>query len=908
MYNTLDTLPDNVRASLDISAQQHWMSVYNQAIKKASNHRTAVFKAWDYVKAEPSCRYFAGFVSTERIDKQNDSVIAKGAYDKISKFIERGGFITDTHSNRLVGSFYHAELRKTPRGGDGVYAYGVIFRGEPYFDTTWQAIKKAVDCPSCHDVRKGTSIGGFALDTEISCDGMQCHRNIIDLSIHEISICADPANPDALIDQINHFAKADSVVPDGSDVVKKALVENNGDAEMMDEGGMAQGLGAKSPEDLNGAAIEGANQAGEMLAEDQPQQGGGLVEAMDGAIAGKPQEGQMLSLDEIKMFKEKFKNTDKIIRELGAIKEMLMGNDGTDGTLNIDASGAAPTEPGAEEMVEPGAEAGMEEGVEPSAQPVQKNRHYVGPSPYSQEMRNVHSGDKFINTPVDAVTGAIGLVGSAFDASKDPLSGTVGIGSALTGGVANAAGHKAEGAKLAEVDRRLKAQAEAKRKAPQGAGQVKPVAPAQPKGLEGMGGDKLGIVADKPAPMPQKAAVLQQARTPAPVAKPQVAPAGQKKTARAGAVVGDKNKPATPASGPAPAFQPMNEAKKSCGCMNTDIHTPITESKCPMKPLLYGDQIDPEKLKFLDNKQYEEKSNPIKGVGGMDGAVKLKGWLKAEEGPVSETKEEKNIGKSDMKAHIKEDLKDEKKIISTAEKMEKEDKEELEKSDVNCSKKFLSKYGPKNEANTVKEGGAIRERNMGKEGKEVFMKSTDEFGNEIEEQVEEEVEEQVFDEGADAGVDELVEGAEEVVEQDEMKEAMSAKELISMVIQFLQENGVEVGPGAQAPPMDNPAIEDEIQKPESEIAFESYQDMEDAECLGKMAMHKMQMAFTENRINLMDSINKADRENYDKWQVSGGTGRKFKHRMREGGKKYKSDSKATKIPFKEPVEPKAGKK
>lgn len=834
MYNSLETLPDNVRASLDRDTQKYWMSVYNDSIKKNAPHRNAVYRAWESVKATPSCRYFAGFVSTDRVDKQNDSVIVKGAYDKISKFIERGGFITDTHSNRLVGSFFHAELRKTNSGGEGVYAQGVIFRGEPYFDTTWTAIKKAVDCPTCHDVRKGTSIGGFALDTKVTCNGMQCHRDIIDLSIHEISVCADPANPDAVIDQINHFAKSDSVIPDGSDVMKKALVETQEVAPANGE------MPMRSEDEMNAMAETGAEEAQAMASEGEEQQGGGLIEATDAAAQGNPEEGMMPTVEEIKAFKEKLKNVDKIIREISSIKESLMAVGGDDsGRAGVDAA------TGATEVAE---------GV------VKKDYdEYGGRNPYWAENRDVHGKDKYINAPANAISNVAGLTGDMFTAAGS--GNVIGAGMSAVKGQADklqtAARNSSEASKQKEIDRRLKERnrlAEQRKTPP--VTKTPPTAKAptagattatKPSGLTTLGED---TEEERKAENATTASATNLTAAKQLANKVGVPSQAKQNTDKLRDIQAKKK-------GESTSGVQGTKVGKSCGCMDTEVHTPITEKKCPMKPLLYGDQIDPEKLKFLDAKDYEEKTNPVKKgeKGGMEGAVKLKDWKTAKEGPASEEKEDKTIGKSDMEAHIKDDMKEEQKIIDVAKKMKDEDKKELEKSAaIDCAKKFLAKYGPKNEERTVKEGGTSSIKNMGKEGKEVFMKSNDEFEENMEENVEEteEPEAEFEEENLDEGADELVEGVEDIVEEEEHEEIMTAKELISMVMQFLQENGVEVG--AQSAPMDNPEIEGIIEKPESEIAFESYQDMADAECMGKMAMHKMQATFIENDMILSDDI------------------------------------------------------
>lgn len=321
MYTSLETLPHNVIAALDEPGRKLWMAAYNKSIQKNSNNHTmAVFNAWDNVKSYSGCRYFAGFVSSDKIDKQNDSVLVEKAYEKVLKQIERGGTIVDTHSNRVVGSFYHAIKKKTPEGNNGIYAYGVVYQGEPYFNTTWDAIKKAVECPNCGDVRKGFSIGGFALETQISCDGLKCHRDIMDLSIHEISVCHDPANPEAVINEVNLFAKADNLGGNNMEQpveteMKQTIVDPRAaEAVPVKSEDMMVEDAEQKAESIEGAEEEGLGALQETMSEDSPE--------------GVEDEGVIPTVDEIKRFKKHLKNLDRIIREVNGIRSVLTAAEG----------------------------------------------------------------------------------------------------------------------------------------------------------------------------------------------------------------------------------------------------------------------------------------------------------------------------------------------------------------------------------------------------------------------------------------------------------------------------------------------------------------------------------------------------------------------------------------------------
>lgn len=412
MYTSLDTLPDNVRSSLEVGSQKQWMAAYNKAIKTsaAGNHRRAIYEAWNAVKNNPDCRFFACYASSSRVDRQNDSVNVDAAYEKIQKQIERGGTIVDTHSNRVVGSFYYAERRRTPSGHPGVYAYGVIMRGEPYFDSTWEAILKAVECPSCKDVRKGVSIGGFALDTSINCDGSSCHRDILDLSIHEISVCREPANPDALISEINLLAKSDSISINGENMNK---MNTQGDFDPR-----ANELPEMSGDELS---QEAQAKAQAMAGQEEPP--ASLGNYMQDVSQQSQEEQFVPTVDEIKAFSKKIKNIDRIIREVEGIKRML--------------DGMGAKQPAAEPAVEdPMSEGPVQKAVAPAGA--------INPALYAKKKTQELEDAQAQRDKNNARTSAVGAVASGIDSAtgaiKDMASGNLMAGMNIARGALSSTG------------------------------------------------------------------------------------------------------------------------------------------------------------------------------------------------------------------------------------------------------------------------------------------------------------------------------------------------------------------------------------------------------------------------------------------------------------------------------------
>lgn len=197
-YTDIILLPDFVKSALDYDAQMAWMKAFNDSLNKMHDLERARFEAWQSVKNHPSCRHFEGIVSTARVDKQGDVMDIDQTFEALKRHINRGGIGIDIHTNRPVSQMYHIE-KTVIDGKPTLYGYGVVNKGEPYFDHVWELMKT--------NQRGGFSIGGFALATHDECDNKGCYRKIDNVSIHEVSHCPEPANPDALLMDFNHIAK-----------------------------------------------------------------------------------------------------------------------------------------------------------------------------------------------------------------------------------------------------------------------------------------------------------------------------------------------------------------------------------------------------------------------------------------------------------------------------------------------------------------------------------------------------------------------------------------------------------------------------------------------------------------------------------------------------------------------------
>jgi hypothetical protein len=219
MYKHIELLPPLVKAALpDKNDQTQWAQEFNKAYK-VGQYEDAMAKAFEAFKDNPNCRYFEGWLSVDGVDKQGDVMDQKALNKALKKFVARGGTLVDTHTNRVTGGLFSAQLKKFDEKYEGNFGKGVIFQGEPYFDHVWGEIKKGD--------KNSFSIGGFGLSFSEVCDGWDCHRRVNDESIHEMSVCRTPAHPEANMTHFNSIAKADTV-----EIPKKHLKD---DGKMFDD-------------------------------------------------------------------------------------------------------------------------------------------------------------------------------------------------------------------------------------------------------------------------------------------------------------------------------------------------------------------------------------------------------------------------------------------------------------------------------------------------------------------------------------------------------------------------------------------------------------------------------------------------------------------------------------------------
>lgn len=153
-------------------------------------------------KADKDRRLFGGWATVEVVDKQGEKVDID-AFKKVMKaFMDMGGNIIDTHSNKTVAKVLNYEFKKK-EGEDALWLDMECYDHYDYHDEVWEKIK------SGH--YKGLSMGGRRKkgEFELKCDTDGCHNHVKGIELFEVSIVDKPANQEATIEEVNQMAKSD---------------------------------------------------------------------------------------------------------------------------------------------------------------------------------------------------------------------------------------------------------------------------------------------------------------------------------------------------------------------------------------------------------------------------------------------------------------------------------------------------------------------------------------------------------------------------------------------------------------------------------------------------------------------------------------------------------------------------
>lgn len=152
-------------------------------------------------------RIFTGYISVEVPDRDREIMAIDDILKAIDHYMSTLPVISDSHTNRMVGKMLEYE-RSEYKGHPAIRMRGQIFKNDAVslYDAVWEKVKSGE--------YGGLSIGGSSKKrTPTYIDGKLIMK-LEDLEMYEIALCREPANPLALIDYVNDFAKDSAMIKD----------------------------------------------------------------------------------------------------------------------------------------------------------------------------------------------------------------------------------------------------------------------------------------------------------------------------------------------------------------------------------------------------------------------------------------------------------------------------------------------------------------------------------------------------------------------------------------------------------------------------------------------------------------------------------------------------------------------
>ena len=149
-------------------------------------------------------RIFKGHITAEIIDRQQEFIFVKEVMKIMEALMEVNPVISDYHSNRMVGKVLSYE-KSEYKGVATVLITGEVYKrdGITLYDKIWDKVLKGE--------YSGLSMGGASKEREpIQKDGKMA-LELRKLELYEIALCDTPANPFAVIESVNKFAKANGL-------------------------------------------------------------------------------------------------------------------------------------------------------------------------------------------------------------------------------------------------------------------------------------------------------------------------------------------------------------------------------------------------------------------------------------------------------------------------------------------------------------------------------------------------------------------------------------------------------------------------------------------------------------------------------------------------------------------------
>lgn len=155
-------------------------------------------------------RIFKVWGTVDIKDKQNERLQVRPYFDRVMPIImKRGGVITFGHTDQQCAKILNYEIKENPEtGSDGVLLTVHMFDDYDSDDRVWDGIKSGV--------LPAVSFKGAGVVDQFS--GMDADKVVKVLEGYGFAIVDRPANPEALVTEVNYLAKSD---------VEKGSAEND---------------------------------------------------------------------------------------------------------------------------------------------------------------------------------------------------------------------------------------------------------------------------------------------------------------------------------------------------------------------------------------------------------------------------------------------------------------------------------------------------------------------------------------------------------------------------------------------------------------------------------------------------------------------------------------------------------
>lgn len=158
-------------------------------------------------KREDEKRIFKGHITAEIVDKQQEFIFVKEVMAIMEEFMKINPVMSEVHTNRMVGKVLGYE-KSEYKGVSTVLITGEVYKSDKFklYDKVWEKIVKGE--------YRGLSMGGASKERELIEKDGKTALELRKLELYEIAICPSPANPFAIIEKVNTFAKANNISQD----------------------------------------------------------------------------------------------------------------------------------------------------------------------------------------------------------------------------------------------------------------------------------------------------------------------------------------------------------------------------------------------------------------------------------------------------------------------------------------------------------------------------------------------------------------------------------------------------------------------------------------------------------------------------------------------------------------------